>query len=88
LIATWTEAGEDSVHISWARTLFDELRPHSLRAAYLDFLGDDGDARAAPAYVSSLTRLSELKRHYDPQNVFRANQNIHPAKVDPLASSS
>lgn len=88
LIATWTEPGEDSVHIGWARTLFDELRPHSLGAAYLNFLGDDGDDRAAAAYGSSLTRLSELKRRYDPQNVFRANQNIHPAKVDPLTSSS
>jgi hypothetical protein len=43
---------------------------------YLNFLGDDGDDRAAAAYGSSLTRLSELKRRYDPQNVFRANQNI------------
>jgi FAD/FMN-containing dehydrogenase len=88
LIATWTEPGEDSAHISWAKTVFDELRPHSLGAAYLNFLGDDGDDRAAAAYGSSLTRLSALKRRYDPQNVFRANQNIHPAKVGPLASSS
>jgi FAD binding domain-containing protein/berberine-like enzyme len=88
LIATWTEPGEDPVHIGWARTLFDELRPHSLGAAYLNFLGDDGDDRAAAAYGSSLNRLSELKRRHDPQNIFRANQNIDPTRVDPLASSS
>jgi FAD/FMN-containing dehydrogenase len=88
LIATWTEPSQDSDHISWARALFDELRPHSLGAAYLNFLGDDDVDRAAAAHGSSLSRLAELKRRYDPQNIFRANQNIDLTRVDPLASSS
>lgn len=78
LIGTWTEPREDSIHINWARAFFEELRPYSEGAAYLNFLGDDGDERTAAAYGSSLLRLSELKRRYDPHNVFQANQNIRP----------
>jgi FAD/FMN-containing dehydrogenase len=86
LIATWTEQSEDRTHIDWAKTLFDELRPHSAGAAYLNFLGDEGEVRAAAAYGSSLARLSELKRRYDPDNVFRVNQNIRPSKAAPSVS--
>jgi hypothetical protein len=83
LIATWTESSQDPVHIDWASVLFEELRPHSAGAAYLNFLGDEGEVRTTAAYGSSLERLSELKRRYDPENVFRANQNIRPAKAAP-----
>jgi len=76
VIASWTDPREDSIHINWARDVFDELRPHSEGSAYLNFLGDDGDDKTAAAYGSSLPRLSELKRRYDPNNVFHVNQNI------------
>ena len=78
LIGTWTDADQDSIHVNWARSLFDELRPRSTGAAYVNFLGDDGSDRASAAYGSSLSRLSELKRRYDPDNVFHLNQNILP----------
>lgn len=78
LIATWTEPDQDRVHINWARSAFDELQPDSLGGAYLNFLGDDGPDRAAAAYGPSLPRLSKLKRRYDPENIFRLNQNIPP----------
>lgn len=86
LIATWTEPSEDQTHIDWAKSLFDELCPHSAGAAYLNFLGNEGAVRAAAAYGSSLARLSELKGRYDPDNVFRVNQNIRPAKAAPSVS--
>jgi hypothetical protein len=88
VIASWTEQSEDQAHIDWAKSLFDELRPHSAGAAYLNFLGDDGEVRAAAAHGSSLARLSELKGRYDPDNVFRVNQNIRPAKAAPSVSST
>lgn len=78
LIATWTEPDQDRVHINWARSEFDELRPYSLGAAYQNFMGDEGPDRAAAAYGPSLHRLSNLKRRYDPENIFRLNQNISP----------
>jgi FAD/FMN-containing dehydrogenase len=81
VLSTWTEPSQDPIHIDWARTLFDGLRPHSTGTAYINFLGDDGEARVAAAYGSSLARLAQLKQRYDPDNVFRVNQNIRPSKA-------
>lgn len=79
LIGTWKDAEHDSIHINWARSVFDELRPHSSGEAYLNFLGDEGPDRAMAAYGTSLARLSDLKHRYDPDNTFRLNHNIAPA---------
>jgi FAD/FMN-containing dehydrogenase len=49
-------------------------------AAYVNFLGDEGPARVRAAYPhGAFERLVEIKRRYDPANVFRGNQNIPPA---------
>lgn len=49
-------------------------------AAYVNFLGDEGPARVRAAYPhGAYERLSQLKRRYDPANLFRGNQNIPPA---------
>lgn len=79
LIGTWVDPMEDSTHTAWVRSLFDQLRPHSLGAAYVNFLGDEGPERVRAAYGGSTPRLSEIKRRYDPSNVFHVNQNILPA---------
>jgi FAD/FMN-containing dehydrogenase len=48
--------------------------------AYVGFLGDEGEARIREAYpATTLDRLTEIKRRYDPENLFRLNQNIPPA---------
>jgi FAD/FMN-containing dehydrogenase len=44
--------------------------------AYVNFLGEEGDARIRAAYGANFTRLARVKRRYDPHNVFRHNQNI------------
>ena len=61
-----------------ARTAFENLRPYRSGGAYVNFLGDDGEARVRAAYGPNYGRLAELKRRYDPDNVFRMNQNIKP----------
>jgi FAD/FMN-containing dehydrogenase len=49
-------------------------------ATYVNFMGDEGADAVRDAYpASSYARLRELKRRYDPHNVFRANHNIPPA---------
>jgi FAD/FMN-containing dehydrogenase len=49
-------------------------------AAYVNFLGDEGPERVRAAYpAATWERLAQIKRRYDPQNVFRLNQNIPPA---------
>jgi FAD/FMN-containing dehydrogenase len=79
LIGCWEDPGEDDVNIDWARTAFEELRAFSLGSAYVNFLGDDGEARVRAAYGANYDRLAALKRRYDPDNVFRLNQNVRPA---------
>jgi hypothetical protein len=52
--------------------------------AYVNFLGDEGEARVRDAYPGpTWDRLVEIKRRYDPTNLFRLNQNIPPATESP-----
>jgi FAD/FMN-containing dehydrogenase len=78
VIAMWGNADEDDGHIGWARTSFETLRPVSAGAAYVNFMGDEGAERVEAAYGENHARLVELKRRYDPENVFRLNQNVRP----------
>jgi FAD/FMN-containing dehydrogenase len=79
--AVWTEDDPDADrHIAWARGFFDAMQPHARGRVYLNFLGDEGAARVRQAYgTEQYARLVELKRKYDPTNVFRLNQNIEPS---------
>jgi FAD/FMN-containing dehydrogenase len=78
--AVWTEEDpEPERHLRWARGFFDALRPHAGDRVYVNFLGEEGDHRVRQAYgARSYERLVELKRAYDPTNLFRLNQNIRP----------
>jgi FAD/FMN-containing dehydrogenase len=78
--AVWTEDDPDPErHIAWAREYFDALQPHAGGRVYVNFLGEEGGDRVRQAYgARSYERLVELKRAYDPTNVFRLNQNIAP----------
>jgi hypothetical protein len=63
---------------AWARALWQALAPWHT-SVYVNFLMDDGPPRIADAYGDArLDRLKALKRTYDPENVFRGNQNILP----------
>jgi FAD/FMN-containing dehydrogenase len=63
----------------WARDYWQELHPASAGGAYVNFLMNEGQDRVAAAYRGNYQRLAELKRRYDPDNVFHINQNIEPA---------
>ena len=78
--AVWTEDDpEADRHIGWARSFFDAMQPHAGDHVYVNFLGDEGADRVRQAYdARNYERLVELKRAYDPTNLFRLNQNIAP----------
>ena len=76
----WTEPAHDEAGLAWARGLFEEIAPHATGGAYVNFLSDEGSERVKDAYPPAVwSRLVEVKRRYDPDNVFRLNQNIPPS---------
>ena len=74
---TETEDGFDSER-EWVRDLWSALEPFHT-SVYVNFLGEEGEERVRQAYgVAKYDRLKALKRKYDPDNLFRLNQNIPP----------
>ncbi len=78
LPATWEDAADDAAEIDWTRRSFAALEPHLTGGKYVNFMGDDERSDSDGAYGATLRRLRQLKRIYDPGNVFRRNQNIAP----------
>ena len=80
--AAW-EPGDDSArHIAWARGVGDAVAPYTTGASYVNELGleeDEGAAQIKAAFGANYDRLASIKAKYDPQNLFRHNQNIKPA---------
>jgi FAD/FMN-containing dehydrogenase len=75
----WVEEGQEEAHVTWARELFDAARPSSTGGVYVNFLSEEGKQRVRDAYPEAKWgRLVEIKRRYDPENLFRLNQNIPP----------
>ncbi len=63
----------------WARDYWRELHPTSAGGGYVNFLMDEGGDRVRAAYRENYERLAQVKRRYDPGNLFHLNQNIPPA---------
>jgi len=79
IAAIWEEEGEQEAHIGWARSFWAAMQPYSSESVYVNYLSDEGDERVFAAYGGEhYARLVDLKRKYDPENVFRSNQNIKP----------
>jgi FAD/FMN-containing dehydrogenase len=78
LISQWTDVAQTDTCIAWARETFDELSPHMADRSYTNYLSADDYHRVRHAYGSNYDRLVELKRRYDPDNLFRLNHNIDP----------
>jgi FAD/FMN-containing dehydrogenase len=76
----WHEPGATEDEVAWVRETFAALESHLSGGAYSNFMEDDDADAATTAYGSTLTRLQQIKAIYDPDNVFRLNQNIDPAR--------
>jgi len=76
--ARWREKAMDQTCIGWAKGLFEATRPHAIGTAYINFMPEDEADRVEAAYGMNYRRLAEIKRRYDPQNLFRMNQNVKP----------
>jgi FAD/FMN-containing dehydrogenase len=73
------EPGRDDELREWTIGFSDALRPYSVDASYVNFMGEEGEDRVRAAYGSNYDRLAQIKAKYDPDNVFHVNHNIRPA---------
>ena len=62
----------------WTKGYFDALHPYSAGGAYVNFMMDEGQERVQASFRDNYARLAEIKRKYDPGNLFRVNQNVRP----------
>jgi FAD/FMN-containing dehydrogenase len=77
-VTGWHDPAETAAHTQWARAVIDAAADASTGRAYVNFLGDS-DAASSSYGEETYARLLDLKRKYDPTNVFRLNQNIEPS---------
>jgi FAD/FMN-containing dehydrogenase len=79
ILTPFEDPAEASVHQAFTQAYFEALRPGAT-GVYANFLEAEGEARVHEAYPDlTYRRLAQVKRTYDPTNLFRLNQNIRPA---------
>jgi FAD/FMN-containing dehydrogenase len=79
-VAVWDDPVEDERHIAWAQEFWARMQPFATGGVYVNNLGEEGEDRVKAAYGANYVRLSKLKAAYDPDNLFRLNQNVQPAR--------
>ncbi|MBX3030731.1 MAG: FAD-binding oxidoreductase [Chloroflexi bacterium] len=72
----------------WARNYWEELHPSSVGGGYVNMMMDEGNDRVRAAYQGNYQRLVEVKRRYDPGDLFRINQHIPPGAADGRTAAS
>ena len=82
ILSQWADPADTEPNIAWTRETFEALKPHMADRRYVNYLSADDAGYTREAYGSNYERLVEVKRRYDPQNVFHLNQNIDPASAD------
>ena len=78
LPSEWLDPADTEANIAWAKDTFAALSEHFSGGRWLNYLGDDQDDAIRSAYGPNYDRLVEVKRRYDPDNVFHLNHNIVP----------
>lgn len=71
----WHSSDEDENVIGWLKDISERISRHAVPGAYVNFIAE-AENRAGDAYGGNLERLSDVKRRYDPDNLFRVNQNV------------
>jgi FAD/FMN-containing dehydrogenase len=82
LDAIWSKPADDAANIAWTGTLWTRMQRHSTRRLYLNFPGHgEGENLVRDAFgPETYARLQKIKAAYDPENLFRMNQNIVPMR--------
>jgi FAD/FMN-containing dehydrogenase len=81
ILTVWDDPAESAEHMTWARDFFAAMQPYG-SGVYVNNLGTEGADRVRSAYApATYERLVALKDAYDPDNVFRLNQNVAPSRA-------
>ena len=72
----WPDPAQNAANIKWVRDYSDAIAPFSEEGGYINFMSEDDQNRAPANYGGNYDRLVQAKKRYDPDNLFRANQNI------------
>jgi FAD/FMN-containing dehydrogenase len=79
IAGAWDDPEESESHVAWVRDSWTDVTPFSTGGTYVNFLtGEEGEDRVRAAYGKNYDRLVEVKSKYDPDNLFKVNQNIRP----------
>jgi FAD/FMN-containing dehydrogenase len=78
-LAGWVDASEDDSVMAWAAEFHEAMAQHATGGVYVNLIADDEGDRIPAAYGDNYARLAQLKRQWDPGNVFQSNYNIAPA---------
>jgi FAD/FMN-containing dehydrogenase len=74
----WEDPSQNEANTRWVRDYYAATAPHSEAAGYINFMGADDQDRIRANYGPNYDRLVDIKRKYDPDNLFHLNQNIRP----------
>jgi FAD/FMN-containing dehydrogenase len=74
----WPDASQNEVNTKWVRDYYEAIAPHSEAGGYVNFMAGDDQGRIKANYKGNYDRLVEIKRKFDPDNLFHLNQNIAP----------
>ena len=72
------DPNDNDDNIKWVRDFYEATAPHSEEGGYINFMAGDDQDRIRANYKGNYDRLVEVKRTYDPDNLFHLNQNIAP----------
>jgi FAD/FMN-containing dehydrogenase len=74
----WPDPAQNDVNVRWVQDYYAAVAPHSEEGAYINFADADDQERVRANYGANYDRLVDVKRVYDPGNLFHLNQNIAP----------
>lgn len=75
----WPDPADNDANIKWVKDYYAAIAPHSERGGYVNFMSGDDQDRIRDNYRGNYDRLTQVKKQYDPANLFHMNQNIEPA---------
>jgi FAD/FMN-containing dehydrogenase len=78
ILAASDDPAQDAANTKWVRDYSDAVAPHSEVGGYVNFMDDDDGTRVRANYGTNYDRLVQVKRRFDPDNLFKVNQNIAP----------